>query len=237
MAWATRFAISDPAGATTPPPNATQPGTGDNIAWGIGDLVNPSEAVGAPGASSASSVANVPSSSSIFIASFTTAPFSSTTPIIPVSIQPSPSSQRVATTAVAVSSSTPSITDIGSSSAIALSATSIMISLIIPVFSLMLIWTWYVHLTLSFFSGNLCCGLSKFLLVESRQVLISHRTLLHIYLFWFEALVASSIFYLSRWAGAGALLPPREWKISPTPSSSSDMLSVDTPLTFGPSTS
>ena len=142
--WTTRFAISDPAGATTSPPNATQPETGDNIPWGQGALVNPSEAVDAPGASSAgstSSITNVPSSSSIFIASFTTAPFSSTNPVIPVSIQPSLSSQRVATTAVVVSSSTPSTstTSIGSSGAIALSVTSVMISLIIPVLSLMLI--------------------------------------------------------------------------------------------------
>ncbi|CAA7265211.1 unnamed protein product [Cyclocybe aegerita] len=46
--WTTRFTIASPTGATTPPANATQPGSNDPIPWGIGNLVDPSTAVAAP---------------------------------------------------------------------------------------------------------------------------------------------------------------------------------------------
>ncbi|KAI0367619.1 hypothetical protein BV20DRAFT_928283, partial [Pilatotrama ljubarskyi] len=46
--WTTRFAIGDASGNVTPPPNATQPGSGDSIPWGVGQLVDPSTAVAAP---------------------------------------------------------------------------------------------------------------------------------------------------------------------------------------------
>ena len=45
--WTGRFAIADSTGATTTPPNATQP-NGDAKPWGQGALVDPSIATAAP---------------------------------------------------------------------------------------------------------------------------------------------------------------------------------------------
>ncbi|KAL7280630.1 hypothetical protein ACG7TL_005568 [Trametes sanguinea] len=45
--WTTRFAIADASGNTTPPANSTQP-DGQAIPWGVGGLVDPSNAVAAP---------------------------------------------------------------------------------------------------------------------------------------------------------------------------------------------
>ncbi|KAF9038684.1 hypothetical protein BJ165DRAFT_1308896, partial [Panaeolus papilionaceus] len=36
--WVTRFTIASPTGQTTPPANATQPGSNDPIPWGVGAL-------------------------------------------------------------------------------------------------------------------------------------------------------------------------------------------------------
>jgi len=46
--WATRFTITSPEGETVEPENPTQPGTGDEIPWGIGALADPSIAEPAP---------------------------------------------------------------------------------------------------------------------------------------------------------------------------------------------
>lgn len=46
--WTTRFTIADPTGATTPPTEATQPGTNAPIPWGTGALQDPSKARPAP---------------------------------------------------------------------------------------------------------------------------------------------------------------------------------------------
>jgi hypothetical protein len=44
VTWTTRFTIAGPNGETTPPANATQPGTNDPIPWGVGQLEDPSQA-------------------------------------------------------------------------------------------------------------------------------------------------------------------------------------------------
>jgi len=46
--WTTRFTIASTSGQTTPAPNATQPGTGEAVPWGIGALIDPSTAVPPP---------------------------------------------------------------------------------------------------------------------------------------------------------------------------------------------
>ncbi|EDR14437.1 uncharacterized protein LACBIDRAFT_304994 [Laccaria bicolor S238N-H82] len=46
--WTGRFTIASSTGNSTPPPNATQPGTGEAIPWGTGALNDPSKAVAAP---------------------------------------------------------------------------------------------------------------------------------------------------------------------------------------------
>jgi hypothetical protein len=46
--WVTRFTIASPTGQTTPPANATQPGSNDAIPWGVGALVDPSKATPPP---------------------------------------------------------------------------------------------------------------------------------------------------------------------------------------------
>lgn len=140
--WTTRFAISTAAGATTPPPNDTQPGTDDKIPWGVGALADPSKAVPAPGSggAGAGAVANMTSSSGILTTSTSSnLPLPSVTPgNPPVAASPSPSSKGIATSVVVAPATTPSATGTGSSGAIALTATSAMTSLIIPVLALML---------------------------------------------------------------------------------------------------
>lgn len=63
--WTTRFTLADATGASTPPTEATQPGTGEAIPWGTGALVNPADAkpppAGAP-AGNATTAANVTTS-------------------------------------------------------------------------------------------------------------------------------------------------------------------------------
>ncbi|KAJ3576536.1 hypothetical protein NP233_g367 [Leucocoprinus birnbaumii] len=140
--WTTRFTISTASGATTPAPNATQPGTGDAIPWGVGALANPSQAVPPPGSSAAGAVSNPPSSSGVLIASTSSGgplspPSSTASPI--VAVPPSSSPSGIVTSVVGASpSATPSATGTGSSGAIALSATSAMTSLIIPILALIL---------------------------------------------------------------------------------------------------
>ncbi|KAM6497394.1 hypothetical protein JOM56_007867 [Amanita muscaria] len=46
--WTTRFTIASASGKTTPAPNATQPGSGDPVPWGIGALSDSSTAVPPP---------------------------------------------------------------------------------------------------------------------------------------------------------------------------------------------
>jgi len=46
--WTGRFTIAGPGGASTPPANAVQPGSGASIPWGTGALVNPAQAVPPP---------------------------------------------------------------------------------------------------------------------------------------------------------------------------------------------
>lgn len=46
--WTTRFAIASATGETTPPANPKQPGSGDAIPWGVGNLVDQTKAVPAP---------------------------------------------------------------------------------------------------------------------------------------------------------------------------------------------
>ncbi|KAF8643014.1 hypothetical protein AX16_009259 [Volvariella volvacea WC 439] len=46
--WTTRFTIAAPDGSTVPPENAVQPGSGEEIPWGVGALVDPSTAVPPP---------------------------------------------------------------------------------------------------------------------------------------------------------------------------------------------
>jgi len=53
--WTTRFVIAQPDGTTTPPPNATQPETGEEIPWGTGALADPSTATPPPDLSGAAS--------------------------------------------------------------------------------------------------------------------------------------------------------------------------------------
>ncbi|KAF8997833.1 hypothetical protein BDQ17DRAFT_1248158 [Cyathus striatus] len=47
-AWTTRFTITSPTGETTDPANKVQPNSGDAIPWGVGTLVDPSQAVAPP---------------------------------------------------------------------------------------------------------------------------------------------------------------------------------------------
>ncbi|KAF9001363.1 hypothetical protein BDQ17DRAFT_1358679 [Cyathus striatus] len=47
-AWTTRFTITSPTGETTNPANKVQPNSGDAIPWGVGTLVDPSQAVAPP---------------------------------------------------------------------------------------------------------------------------------------------------------------------------------------------
>ncbi|KAF8336222.1 hypothetical protein F5887DRAFT_848517, partial [Amanita rubescens] len=61
--WTTRFAIASSSGQTTPPPNVTQPGTGQAIPWGIGKLNDPSKAVPPPGYLTGGSTPSPPASS------------------------------------------------------------------------------------------------------------------------------------------------------------------------------
>jgi len=70
--WTTRFTIASATGDTTPPANPKQPGSGDPIPWGIGNLVDQSKAVPAPAfakdgpsSSTASNSTAVPSSTRI----------------------------------------------------------------------------------------------------------------------------------------------------------------------------
>jgi len=78
LTWTTRFTIASSTGATTPPPNATQPGSGDAIPWGVGALVDPSQAVAAPGSGNVTAVSTTPSvilpSSTSSIVKITTTP-------------------------------------------------------------------------------------------------------------------------------------------------------------------
>jgi len=47
-AWTTRFTIVGADGASVPPANAVQPGSGEAIPWGVGALADPSEATPPP---------------------------------------------------------------------------------------------------------------------------------------------------------------------------------------------
>ncbi|KAF8336217.1 hypothetical protein F5887DRAFT_850649, partial [Amanita rubescens] len=61
--WTARFTIASSSGQTTPPPNATQPGTGEAIPWGVGNLNDPSTAVPPPAYLSNGGTAPPPSNS------------------------------------------------------------------------------------------------------------------------------------------------------------------------------
>ncbi|KAF8815428.1 hypothetical protein BYT27DRAFT_7333955 [Phlegmacium glaucopus] len=73
--WTGRFIIATADGQSTPPTNATQPGSNEPIPWGTGSLVDPSQAVAAPSFASSGST----SSSSSAANSTTAAPTSSGT--------------------------------------------------------------------------------------------------------------------------------------------------------------
>ncbi|PFH50947.1 hypothetical protein AMATHDRAFT_3462 [Amanita thiersii Skay4041] len=82
--WTTRFTIASATGSTTPPDNAVQPGTGEQIPWGTGALDNASTAVPPPdylsGNSSVTSAsANISTTSSASLSTTTSASISSTT--------------------------------------------------------------------------------------------------------------------------------------------------------------
>ncbi|KAF8515918.1 hypothetical protein JB92DRAFT_36669 [Gautieria morchelliformis] len=133
--WTTRFTISDPSGATSSPPNATQP-DGEAIPWGTGKLLDSTQGSPPPptapagqidgsgsgsGAQSGQSSAPVltasGASSSSSILSATAGPSSNPVPSAAQSISPSGvSTVRVAasTTAASTPSSAPAST--GSSS-------------------------------------------------------------------------------------------------------------------------
>lgn len=56
--WTTRFTLADASGASTPPTEATQPGTGEAIPWGTGALANPADAKPAPAGAPAAGAGN-----------------------------------------------------------------------------------------------------------------------------------------------------------------------------------
>ncbi|KAF8721815.1 hypothetical protein AX14_010166 [Amanita brunnescens Koide BX004] len=67
--WTARFTIATSSGQTVPAPDATQPGSGEQIPWGAGGLSNPSSAVPPPaylgnGTTSSSSTSSSSTSSS-----------------------------------------------------------------------------------------------------------------------------------------------------------------------------
>ncbi|KIK05660.1 hypothetical protein K443DRAFT_334822 [Laccaria amethystina LaAM-08-1] len=63
--WTGRFTIASPTGASSPPPNATQPDTGDAIPWGTGALNDPSNAVAAPSLSGSGATPTTASGASL----------------------------------------------------------------------------------------------------------------------------------------------------------------------------
>ncbi|KAF8468042.1 hypothetical protein DFH94DRAFT_776794 [Russula ochroleuca] len=113
LLWTGRFAIADATGATTPPPNATQP-DGEAIPWGKGALVDPSKAVPPPsylpasGSTSSNSTTGGPAA----------VPASSATPTLVVST----SSAGANTPLVAVPSGAVTASDSGSPAAASSSA-------------------------------------------------------------------------------------------------------------------
>ncbi|PWN92845.1 hypothetical protein FA10DRAFT_263592 [Acaromyces ingoldii] len=72
--WTTRFAITDPSGATVPPPNANQPDGGDPaVPWGEGRLVSAGNATTTSSSTPASSSTATAASSATPAAATTTA--------------------------------------------------------------------------------------------------------------------------------------------------------------------
>lgn len=58
--WTTRFTLADAKGESTPPTEDKQPGTGEAIPWGTGELANPADAKPPPGGASTAANGTVP---------------------------------------------------------------------------------------------------------------------------------------------------------------------------------
>jgi hypothetical protein len=101
--WTTRFTLADANGQSTPPTNATQPGTNDAIPWGTGALANPADATPPPG--NATTTGNSTTSTvSPSAAATTTTPAAlppALAPVSPTSTTSSSSSNTVTGTAAA----------------------------------------------------------------------------------------------------------------------------------------
>lgn len=99
--WATRFAIADPSGATTPPTENVQP-SGDNIPWGKGQILG-----GLGDSNSSSSVSNSappPSSSSSSLPSSSSSVVNTPSPSSPSSHISTPSGSHSSSNSVKPSS-------------------------------------------------------------------------------------------------------------------------------------
>ncbi|KAF8634652.1 hypothetical protein AX15_000792 [Amanita polypyramis BW_CC] len=115
--WTTRFTIASSSGQSTPPSNATQPGTGETIPWGNGALVDPSTAVAAPSYLSGGSVSSA--SSSISATTSTAASSSSSEAVTTATSAGSSSATPTRITTVVAATTTPSTTATTSSNSAA----------------------------------------------------------------------------------------------------------------------
>lgn len=144
--WTTRFTIASAAGQTVPAPNATQPGSGEAIPWGVGALTSPGGAVPPPsgaGGTGAISASGSASTSGVLLATTSSAlPSSSTLITSSLAAVTPPSTSVLAVTGAALPSSPASsgaASPNQSNGASGMSATFSMTSLIISALAFMFI--------------------------------------------------------------------------------------------------
>ncbi|KAF9454415.1 hypothetical protein P691DRAFT_808555 [Macrolepiota fuliginosa MF-IS2] len=141
--WTTRFTIASTSGQTVPAPNATQPGSGEAIPWGVGALTNPAGGVPPPsGAGGGSAIPSGSASTSGVLSTTSSALVSSVT----LATSPSPVVTPPGTPALVVTNAGPtpstssgSASPSQSNSASAMSATFSMTPLILSALSFMFI--------------------------------------------------------------------------------------------------
>lgn len=84
--WTTRFTLADASGNSTPPTEATQPGTGEAIPWGTGALVNPADATPPPAGAPAAAAGNATTPANVT----TSATPAAVPPVTPAAVPPPP---------------------------------------------------------------------------------------------------------------------------------------------------
>lgn len=135
--WTTRFTITDPSGASTPPTEETQPG-GAEIPWGTGALEDPASGRPAPAGGGGSGNVTGTSIASTTSAVPTTTPLQ--TPRFTQSSRPPTTTSAATAAAAATSTSAAAVSGLGAAAAqqavralVALASTAVVFVMVAPV--------------------------------------------------------------------------------------------------------